>query len=106
MTNREIVDTYLGNGLIDTCLDCQFSQLDDKQFKQDFKNDLILTLLEYDNEKLNDAHLNNHFNAFITRIIINNIFSKTSPYYTAYRKFSDRATEEITDELKDTLKDE
>lgn len=104
MTNREILDIYLNNGLIDTCLDCQFSNIKDKQFKEDFRNDLILIILNYDNEKLNDAHLNNHFNAFLTRIIINNIFSKTSPYYKDYRKFSDK-TDEITTEIEETYGD-
>lgn len=107
MTNKEIVEYYLESGLIDTCLDCQYAQLGcDYEFKDDFRNDLLLTLYEYPNEKLLDAHLNKHFNALVSRIIINNIYSKTSPYYTAYKKFRDRACELITDELKDTLGDD
>lgn len=96
MTNREIVDLYLENGLIQTCIDCQFSKISDKQFKEDFFNDLILILLEMDNAKMNDAHENNHFNAFVTRIIINNIYSHTSRFYSTYKKFADKTTE-ITD---------
>lgn len=106
MTNGEIVDIYLNNGLIKRCVDCQFSQLKDydKQFKEDFFQDLIVILLTYDNEKLNDAHLNKHFNAFLTRIIINNVYSVTSPYYKDYKKFSDK-TSEITEEIIDNTPD-
>lgn len=106
MTNRDIVDIYLKSGLIKQCVDCQFSNVKDKQFKDDFFNDLIIILYEYDNAKMNDAHSNHHFNALISRIIINNIYSKTSPYYKSYRKFMDRAGEEITEVMKDTLPDE
>lgn len=97
MTNREIVDYYLDNGLIQTCIDCQFAKIKDKQFKEDFFNDLILILLEMDNAKMNDAHSNNHFNAFVSRIIINNIWSCTSKYYKDYYKFQNK-TREITPE--------
>lgn len=105
MTNREIVDLYLNNGLIQTSVDCQFANSKDKQFKEDFMQDLIIILYNYDNEKLMDAHLNNHFNALVTRIIINNIWSKTSPYYKQYKKFMDRS-DEITEEMIDTIPDD
>lgn len=104
MTNKEITDTYIANGLIAKCCDYQFQRIKDKairQFKDDFLNDIIVFLYEYDNEKLNDAHLNNHMNALISRIIINNLYSVTSPFYMKYRAFQDR-TEEITEQLNDT----
>lgn len=94
MTNKEIVEKYLNNGLIDKCLDYQFSKVS-KEYKEDYKNDLILELLEYDNAKMNDAD-NGHFNALLTRIIQNNIFSKTSWYYRRYIRW-DRSTDEITE---------
>ena len=95
MTNREIVDKYLESGLIDRCLDYQFNKIS-KEYKEDYKNDLILELLEYDNAKMNDADRNGHFNALVTRIIQNNVFSKTSWYYRRYIRW-DRNTDEITD---------
>lgn len=108
LTNREIVDFYLNNGLIRTCVECQFANLKDRSkndYKEDFFQDLIVILLTYDNEKLNDAHLNNHFNALVTAICIRQLFSKTSPFYKTYIKFADR-TGEITEVLEDTLPDE
>lgn len=94
MTNQEIVDIYLKSGLIRKCVDYQFMK-QDKTYKEDFFQDLIIDLLTFDNQKLNDAHSNNHFNALITKIIKNNVFSKTSWYYRRYRKW-DALTDEIT----------
>ena len=89
LTNKEIVDFYISQGLINKCMDYQFARLCKVepwklQFKQDMMNDLIVVLYEYDNAKLNDAHRNNHMNALITRIIQNNIYSTTSKFYMNY----------------------
>lgn len=90
LTNREIVEIYLKNDLIQQCIECQFSKKKrGKQNQEDFFQDLVLILMEYDNEKMNDAHINNHMNALVTKIIVNNIFSKTSPYYKTYEKTLD-----------------
>lgn len=98
LSNSEIVQIYLDNRLIKTCVECQFAKLKDRQYEDDFFQDLVLILLEYDNEKLNDAHKNNHINALITRIIINNIYSVTSKYYKNYIKFNSNS-DEITKEV-------
>lgn len=96
MTNTEILEIYLKNRLILTCCECQFANLEKERDNfDDFFQDLCLIILEYDNEKLNKIHEEQHFNAFLTRIIQNNLFSVTSPYYKQYRKFEDR-TQEIT----------
>ena len=106
MTNKEIVDIYIYNGLIQTCVDCQFAKLpEDAEYRDDFTNDLIVSLYSYQNSKLLDAHVNNHFNALVTKIIVNQIYSHTSPYYKKYKKFKDRS-DEITPILEDTIADE
>lgn len=104
-SNREIVDMYLNNRLLLTCCECQFAKLKNKNNLEDFFQDLVLYLLSYDNEKLNNAHLNNHFNALVTRMVQNNIFSVTSPYYKNYRKFESK-TEEISNKIRETVIDE
>lgn len=103
LTAKEIVDIYIDNGLIQRCVDYQFSAVKDKsvqQFKADFFQDLVVILYTYDIEKLQDAHENNHMNALITRIIQNNLWSTTSPFYRTYRKF-DRRTEDLTKMIED-----
>lgn len=104
MENKEIVDIYIENGLIEKCVDYQFSKVKDravKQYKDDLYQDLIIILYEYDNEKIVDAHNNNHFNALVTSIIIKQLWSSTSPFYIRYRKFQDKS-DDITKELEDT----
>lgn len=96
LTNNEILKIYLNNRLIKTCVECQFSKCKHlKKYEDDFFNDLILIILEYNNEKLNKIHKENHFNAFLTRIIQNNIMSTTSPFYKKYCQY-DINKEELT----------
>ena len=107
LSNKEIVDSHLP--LIKRCCDYQFSQCKsafDKQNKEDFHQDLIVILYEYDNEKLNDALSKGEgtLNALITRIIQNQLYSKSSDYYRRYKRFSERSDELTTitdDEDKD-----
>lgn len=104
MTNKEIIDPYIQSGLLEQCVSYQFAKVKDKavkQFKDDFINDLIVYLYSYDLEKVLDAHLNNHMNALITSIIIKQLWSNTSPFYTKYRKFMDRS-DDITTEIEET----
>lgn len=93
LSNTEILDIYLKNGLIQTCIDCQFVKVVDKRNKEDFFQDLCLIILEYDNKKLNTIHKENHFNAFVTGIIVRNIFSVNSPFYKNYFRQNNRERE-------------
>ena len=93
ISNKDIVDGSID--LLRTCVDIQFQrlcQLDGwkNQFKEDFINDLIIVLYRYSPEKLNDAYRGNHLNALYTRIILNNIYSKTSNFYRTYLKYPSR----------------
>lgn len=92
-TNDEIIRENMD--LIRRCIDCQFAKLD-KQFKEDFHNDLIIWLSTYSNDKLNDAVENNHLNALITKMIQNQVFSKTSKFYRDYYRWQAR-TNDISD---------
>lgn len=107
MTNQDILEHYLSTGLIRRCVECQFASvpLQDKQFKEDFFQDLCLIILNYPIEKLLAIHLEGHMNAFLTAVAIRNIWSKTSPYYQTYKKFMDRS-DEITKEMEETIADE
>ena len=106
MTNGEIVDYYMnsdnGGNLPRKCVEYQFLKLARNepwkmQYMEDFYDDLIVYLLTYDNEKLNNAHENHHMNALITRIIQNQIYSSSSKFYHNYLRF-DRSTTDLWDE--------
>lgn len=103
MTNNEILEHYLSNGLIRRCVECQFAQLKDRTNMEDMFQDLCLILLE--DPKLENVHNDGKMNAYVSQILIRQIFSKTSPYYMTYRRFQDRANNEITDDLADKIPD-
>jgi hypothetical protein len=106
LTNNQIVEIYLKNKLIQTCCECQFAKRKDLlKYYDDFYQDLILVLLLYDNEKMNDAHINNHFNALLTRIIQNNLNSTTSEFYRKYLRY-DNNKEELTNKHKEITNNE
>lgn len=91
LTNMEILDIHLKSGLIKRCVDCQFARLFKTdpwktQFRKDFMNDLVLIILNYDNEKLNDVQSKGWMNGWLTRVILNQIYSKSSEFYQTYCK--------------------
>ena len=92
--NREIVEKYIENGLIDDCVSFQFAKVKEKQYMEDLKNDLILELYSY--KKLAQVEKEGHMNALVTRMIRNNVYSSTSWYYRRYIR-PDRQADEITE---------
>ena len=90
LTNKEIVDANIP--LIKQCVECQFAAVKDEfthQFSGDLMSDLIVTLYEYPNEKLNDVYSKGKgtLNALISAIITKSVWSKTSPFFRQYKKF-------------------
>lgn len=85
LSNPEIVERI--QPLIDTCISYQTQKFKEFRYIDDLRQDINLILLEYDNTKMNSMYEENHLNAFITRILVNQLFSKTSPYYRTYKKF-------------------
>ena len=86
MSNQEILmNNY---SLISTC--CHF-QANKYSIPYDLHNDVLqlvcLVILEYDNVKLNKIVEDNHLNAFVTGILVRQLYSKNSPFYREFRKF-------------------
>lgn len=115
MENREILEYYMnddnGGNLVWKCVNYQFARLKENeswkmQFREDFYHDLIIYLLTYDNEKLNNAHDNGHFNALVTRIIQNQIYSSSSKFYIQYLKFDLHSSDLNWAVDEDTVDDE
>lgn len=101
LSNADILNIYQENGLIEKCLSFQFSKLREPwkmQFSGDMLNDLIIIIAEYDNEKLNDIHRNKHMNAWLTRVLQNNLMSNSSKFYHQYLRFNLK-----TNDLKDVM---
>lgn len=80
--------------LIRDCIEFQFRKLPrgdswKRQYKEDLFQDLCIALMEYDEGKFRSAEEGNHLNALITKMIINNVWSKTSPFYRKYLLFNE-----------------
>ena len=96
MTNNEIVQHYINNRLIKTCVEVQGRRAHISEYTQDdIFQDVVLILPTYDNEKLNKIPRERHMNAFITGILTNQIYSSCSAFHKGYRKF-DQVSDEIT----------
>ena len=82
-TNSEIIEDIQKEGMIE-CIARNIKVTDD--YYDDFVQDMYLTLLEYDNEKLNEIYSKNQLKFFATRICLNNWNSSTSPFYCKYKR--------------------
>jgi hypothetical protein len=63
---------------------------------------IYLALLEYDNDTIVELYEKDQMNFFLVRIIKNQWYSKTSPFYNIYRKFS-RHSNELSNETADNM---
>lgn len=91
LSNGEILKIYIENGLIERCLSFQFAKLKEPwkmQYSGDMLDDLIVIIAEYPNDKLNNVHRNKHMNAWLTRVLQNNLMSKSSKFYHQYLRFN------------------
>lgn len=66
-------------------------------YKQDLIQEVYLILLEYDKDKIIELFNNNQINYFISKIITNLWYSKTSPFYMKYKKHNNLKTKTIDD---------
>lgn len=99
-TNLEIFIEHVD--LLQRCVDFQFAKLwksdpGKLQFRHDMFQDMCVWMLTYDNAKLNNAYQNHHINALITRVLINNLWSKSSHFYKDYIDFDRHQLWEINE---------
>ena len=59
------------------------------KYMDDLTQEIYLILLEYNQEKLQSIYDKGQLNFFLTRIIKNQYFSNTSPFFKKYRKYYD-----------------
>lgn len=58
---------------------------------KDLAQNLYLNLLEKDEETIVNLFNNNQLKFFITRMVLNNIRSKNSPYYQVFKRYENKA---------------
>lgn len=87
MTNAQIINEIANAHLIEEIIGgITYSKFENKENLKDLAQDIYLQLLQMDTKKLNELYFKKQLRYWITRIITNNIHSKTSPYYYQYKK--------------------
>lgn len=66
----------------------------------DLSQEIYVSLLEKDENVIQDLNKNNQMNYYITRMVINQYCSNNSPYHYLFRKYSNNAVETIEDYIK------
>lgn len=77
--------------------------------REDLVQEIALVMLETDDEKIEKMYNNNQINFWLTRIIKNNYFSNTSPYYRKFKKFMSKVDMNIisyVNEIEDNDREE
>ena len=109
MTKNQIIEKlYLSKNFND-CI----KKMEPVYLQDDLKSEVIAIVCDWTEEKIVDLHTKNQLEFYVVRVIINQIKSKTSPFYTKYRKsFAELTGEEPHDctdlkerELKELTED-
>lgn len=102
--NWKIIEENMS--MIKQCLFFQHSHYSTQEYADDFFNDLMLLLLQMNTERLKKiTYKDKALNAFVTRIIKNNLHSTSSNFYSKYKKFKDKSLP-ITGTMKNVFADE
>lgn len=87
MTNAQIINEIANGGLVEEIIQgVSYSKFENTENLKDLTQDIYLQLLQMDNAKINELYFKKQLRFWVTRIITNNIHSKTSPYYYQYKK--------------------
>ena len=68
---------------------------------KDLAQDIYINLLEKEDSLIENLYNTNQLKYFIIRMVVNNIYSKNSPYYTKYKK--DKINKVKIEELYDKI---
>lgn len=101
MIAKEIINQLAKDRIIETII-TNVAKKQYDQTDQDLAQDLYQSLLEKDPEFVETLFNNDELQFFITRMVIRNVQSKTSPYYYTY-KISQRRINPIDDETNNEV---
>lgn len=104
MTNNEIIEKICKQKLVPHLIS-NITKTQNESLK-DLEQDIYLSLLEMDNEKLNGIYERNQLTFWIVRMLQNQIHSVNSPYYTKYRKFLLLSDNPMPDNDNDVINDD
>lgn len=91
MTKRDIINVIAQNRWVESIISNIAGNADD--MLNDLKQDIYMDLLSKDEEKIVKLYDDNQLKFFITRMVLNNIHSKNSPYWMKYKRFTTNMNE-------------
>lgn len=100
MTSNQIINELARNKVIEKLV-ANISPEDNSPDNQDLSQLTYLALLEKPNSLIEDLHSKGELIFYVIRIITKNVYSTTSPYYRAIKKFKNKTTD--IDDLKNQL---
>ena len=95
MTKNEVVEKLAKERLVEQIVSNISKSSDD--LLNDLVQEIYLDLLEKDEDKIVKLYESNQIRFFITRIVINNLHSKNSPFWCKIKSFTHNMNEIVGD---------
>lgn len=87
-TKQDVIDTIakqrVVEGIVKNIAGDTFNR--EEYNLNDLSQDIYVDLLSKNDDKIVEMYNNDQLKFFITRIVLNNVYSKNSPYYSKYKK--------------------
>lgn len=99
MSKYKIIDEISKDKLVEE-IAYNIGSKDDEDLK-DLIQDIYINLLEKEDSLIETLYSTNQLKFYIVRMVVNNIHSKNSPYYTKYKK--DKINKVKIEELYDKI---
>lgn len=99
MSKYNIIDEISKDKLVEEIV-YNIGSKDDEDLK-DLVQDIYINLLEKEDSLIENLYSTNQLKFYIVKMVVNNIHSKNSPYYTKYKK--DKINKVKIEELYDKI---
>ena len=99
MTKNEVVEIIAKEKMVETAI-ANIAKTN-SDVLNDLSQEIYLDLLEKDEQKIVKLYETNQIRFFVVRMILNNLFSKNSPFYQTFKKNANLMVD--IDSLKDKL---
>lgn len=99
MTKNEIIEIIAKERMVETAI-ANIAKTN-SDVLNDLSQNIYLDLLEKDEQKIVKLYEANQIRFFVVRMILNNLFSKNSPFYQTFKKNANLTVD--IDSLKDKL---
>lgn len=95
MRSREIIDELAKNKVVEKFVR-KYTDFSNNPYLEDLTQDIYVSLMEKENNFISDLYKKKELDYFIIKMIKNNLYSTTSPFFVKYQKFR-TLTEELGD---------